>query len=214
MDYTEGKNKQVIASVLVILFISAVAVLALKGTSLLKSLKEEDVAFISQADLDFQSKVKEITGNGWPAIIKADDSESAGVAALLFLANEIDALAGTYILVNRSVGLSKSELGAAKLDAADNSKENLLKMIKNMESIERAFSAKGLETAKTRKNRLSVIEKFFRKNPLPERQISPEETELFAETLGLSVNTPQKIVSLMIINYAFFVEEQESAAPS
>lgn len=165
--------------------------------------KPEDVAFISEVDLDFQSKVKDITGYDWGNFLNADGSENSKVTALLFLANEIDALDDNFNFVDRSVGINKNEL-PLNLTATDASKENLLKLIRNVKSVDNVFFSKGLETAKIRANRLSVIEDFFKRYSLPEGEISLDVNDVFAEMLGLSVDDYSRVVSLMIVNYKLF----------
>lgn len=172
--------------------------------SLQSTFKTEDVAFVSQADLEFQSKAKNITGYDWVSFLDADGSENAKITALLFLANEMNSLEGDFSFVNRSVGISKSEL-PTRLNASDNSRGNLLKLIGNVKSVENIFAEKGLNSAKIRTNRLSVIENFFKKNSLPEGEISPNAADIFAERLGLTVDDYSSLVSLMIVNYNLFL---------
>ncbi len=169
--------------------------------------KPEDAAFISESDLNFQSKVKNITGYDWITFLNADGSENAKLTALLFLANEIDVLEDDFGFVDRSVGISKDELGISRLDATDNSRENMLKLIGNVKSGNNVFFSKGLETAKIRANRLSVIENFFKRYALPEGVLNTDATEIFAEMLGLTVDDYSKLISLMIVNYNLFLVE-------
>lgn len=200
-------NKKLIFGIAIILIVIAIIILykPLFNTSL-GTLKAEDVAFVSQADSGFQGRIKNITGYYWVSFLDADSSENAKITALLFLANEIDSLEGDFSFVNRSVGISKSEL-PARLNATDNSRENLLKLIGNVKSVENIFAEKGLNSAKIRANRLSVIEGFFKRYPLTEGEISPNAADIFAEKLGLTVDDYSRLLSLMIVNYNLFLAE-------
>ena len=172
-----------------------------------QTFKQEDVVFVSEVDLEFQSKVKGITGYDWTNFLNADGSDNAKIAALLFLANEIDELDGNFNFVDRSVGISRSELGISRLDATDNSRENLLRLVGNVKSVNNVFFLKGLETGKIKANRLSVIENFFSKNLLPEGELSFDLADVFAEKLGLTSDSYSRLVSLMIVNYNIFLAE-------
>ena len=171
-----------------------------------RNFKAEDVVFVSYSDLEFQDRVKNITGYDWIAFLNADGSDNSKIAALLFLSNEIDELDDNFDFVNRSVGISKGEL-PDKLDATDNSRDNLLKLIGNVKSVDNVFFSKGLETAKTRANRLSVIGDFFKRYTLLEGEINIDVKDIFAEILGLTVDDYSRLVSLMVVNYNLFLAE-------
>jgi len=178
-------------------------------TELLSSqtFKPEDVDFISISDLEFQSRVKNITGYDWITFLNADGSGNAKITALLFLANEIDSLDDDFNFVNRSVGISKSEL-PSRLNATDNSKGNLMELTRRVKEMENLFLEKNLNSAEIRINRLIVIESFFNKYSLPEGGVTNENiTALFAELLGLTVDDYPRLVSLIIVNYNLFLAE-------
>ncbi len=168
-------------------------------------IRAEDVAFVSQGDSDFQQRVKNVTGYDWTNFLDADENGKSKTAALMLLSNEISALDDNYNFVNRSAGLGKGEIGITRLNATDSSRANLLKLIGNVKSAENAFAAKGMASAKTRADRMSVIENFFGKYAMPEGAIAGDAQNLFGEKLGLSVDDYPRLVSLMIINYNLFV---------
>lgn len=193
--------------ILVVVSIALIATqskLLLSGKSDQTVFKQEDVAVVSQSDIDFQAKVKNATGYDWTNFLNADGSEKAKTAALLFLSGEISALDDNYKFVNRSAGLGKGEIGLARLNASDTSKNNLLKLIGNVKHAEDVFLLKGLSSAKTRANRLSVIEGFFNKYSPPEGIIRADAQSLFYEKLGLTVDDYSRSISLMILNYNLF----------
>lgn len=192
----------VIGIIIVFLIIAIITIFY----SPLDLISEDDVFFISEADLDFQDKVKTLTGYDWIGFLDADDSENAKIAALLFLSNEINSLEDDFKFVKRSVGMEKSEL-PKKLDATDNSKDNLLKYIDNLKSAETIFLEKGLISSQTRIHRLQVIQNYFKKNSLPEGGLNEDLSEMFAESLGLKVDEYSRLVSLIIVNYSLFLVE-------
>ena len=199
-------HKKLFLAIMLIVIISVIMIAILPIFEKKISFEQEDIVFISQPDLEFQTKVKALTGYDWIDFLNADKSENAKIAALLFLANELDSLDDDFKFVNRSVGINKSEF-PARLNATDNSKKNLMKLIKNVKAVENSFVDKGLPSAKIRANRILVIENFFKKNPLPEGEITFDASDLFAEKLGLTMNDYPRLVSLMIINYNLFLVE-------
>lgn len=198
-------NKILIAVVLSVVLLAGIIYYLLSSNKIQSNLKSEDVVFVSQTDLDFQARVKNVTGYDWSNFLNANNREDAKIAALLFLANEIDSLDDDFAFVNRSVGLTKIELGITRLDASDTSRENLLKVVANIKSVENTFLKKGLKSGKTRANRLSTIESFFSTYSLPEGEMKKDVAVMFAEKLGLTVSDYSKLVSLMIVNYNLFV---------
>jgi hypothetical protein len=199
-------HKKLFLIIIFVIIISIIAIAILPIFEKKISFKPEDVVFVSQPDLEFQSKVKDLTGYDWVSFLDADKSDNAKITALLFLANEIDSLDNDFEFVDRSVGINKSEF-PIRLDATDNSKENLLKLIDNLKSVENSFVDKDLPSAKIRANRILVIENFFKKNPLPEGEINEDAANLFAEMLGLTMSDYPRLASLMIVNYNLFLAE-------
>ncbi len=209
-DVLKKKHHKKLFSIIILFVLAIISIVVVTQTPLLSfgssPFKQEDVAFISQSDLDSQGHAKNITGYDWTNFLNADGSDNAKISALLFLANEIDALDSNFRFVNRSVGVSVDEL-PSRLNATDNSKGNLLKLIGNIRGVNDVFLSKGLESVKIRANRLSVIENFFSRYALPGGEISSDVADIFAEKLGLTVDDYPRLISLMIVNYNLFLAE-------
>jgi hypothetical protein len=188
---------------LIIIFVIIISIIVIAILPIFE--KRSDVSQ-TEADSGFQSKVKDITDYDWVSFLNADGSENAKITALLFLANEIDALDDDFNLINVYAELDKSELSST-LTETDTSKENLLKLIENTKAIETIFAEEGLGTARVRVERLSVIENFFKKYPLPEGEINRDAKKIFTKNLGLTADDYSTVISLMIVNYNLFLAE-------
>ena len=188
---------------LIIIFVIIISIIVIAILPIFE--KRSDVSQ-TEADSGFQSKVKDITDYDWVSFLNADGSENAKIAALLFLANEIDALDDDFNLINVYAELDKSELSST-LTETDTSKENLLKLIENTKAIETIFAEEGLGTARVRVERLSVIENFFKKYPLPEGEINRDAKKIFTKNFGLTADDYSTVISLMIVNYNLFLTE-------
>lgn len=157
----------------------------------------ELAATVSQDDADFQNQVKNVTGYGWSFVNSGDDA--AKTAAMLFLAEEINAMEGTLNLLKRSGVTLKDVPG--ELNATGGAKEDVLKLVTGMKTVESAFSSNGISSATIRLARLAAIESFVGKYGIPEGAIAAEEKQILAGKLGLTVDDYARLVTLMTFNY-------------
>jgi len=204
----ESSNAKFILFITFIIILSIIIILTrILAPSEDKLLFEvEDLVFVSEADLEFQERIKSLTGYDWSNFLDADNEENAKVAALLFLAEEIGSLDSNFNFIDRSVGLNKSEL-PGRLDPANRSSDNIIKLIRNVKTVDNIFIENGLSSAQIRTNRLTVIENYFNKHSLPEGEVNEDLASLFIEIFGLTIDEYPRLVSILILNYNFFLEE-------